>query len=168
MHPRLEKRWKDLEDRRVALVQRVTDLPATRRGNRPADGTFSPVEVIQHFALVEKGNVAYMRKAPPASLLGQNPKPSFIFHKTLKSMRDPNKAVATLPSMRPKSGSSLEGAAQLWEEMRVETSGYLGQVRDPHDPMVRFNILFGLASAWDYLDLLEAHTYYHEQRFPKV
>jgi hypothetical protein len=168
MHPQLEKRWKSLENRREVLVERVSALPEVRRNHRPPDGTFSPIELIQHFALAEAGNLEFMRKAPPKSLVGLNPKPTFFFHRTVESLRSPSKAVATLPSMKPKSPATLELAAERWAEVRVETGEFLEQVRDPHDAMVRFNIMFGLASASDYLDLLEAHTLYHEERFPKV
>lgn len=168
MHPDLAKRFEALEIRRKALVKRVRDLPPDKQTAKPDPKSFSPADVIMHMALAEQGNVGFMRKTPPSVLQGKKPKTTFIFRKTVQMMQDPRKAVGTMPYMVPSGKETLAEADKAWSEIRKQTAGYLEQVSSPDDPLVKFLFVFGLGSASDYLTLIEAHTTYHEQRFPVV
>ncbi len=168
MHPALEKRFRDLEERRRKLVGRVRELPQDKQNLKPDANHFSPAEMIMHMAMAEQFDVAFMRKNPPSTLTGKKPKVTFIFRKTVADMQNPVKEVRTLGAMVPKGACSLTEAETAWEEVRSDTKEYLEQVEGPDAPMVKFMFFFGLASASDYLTLIEAHHTYHEQRFPKV
>ena len=168
MHPEVAKRFEGIENRRKAIVKRVQALPADKQAARPDGKGFSPIEVIQHFALAEEGNVKFLRKAPPESLQGKKAHVTAIFRFTVRSMANPVKAVSTVGYMIPKTTVSLDEAAKSWETIRKETAFYLEQVRSPTDPFIKFLFFFGLGSANDYFDLMEAHLTYHEARFPQV
>lgn len=168
MNPDVAKRFEAIEKRRKALVDRVRALPLDRQNAKPGGKGFSPVEVIQHFALAEGGNVKFLRKTPPETLQGKKAHVTGIFRFTVKSMVNPVKAVQTVGYMVPKATVTIDEAAKQWEEVRKETAFYLEQVKSPTDPFIKFLFFFGLGSANDYFDLMEAHLTYHEARFPQV
>jgi hypothetical protein len=168
MHPEIAKRFEAIEKRRKVLVDRVRALPLDRQNAKPGGKGFSPVEVIQHFALAEAGNVKFLRKTPPETLQGRKAHVTGIFRFTVRSMANPVKAVGTVGTMVPKNAVTVEEADRQWEEVRKETAFYLEQVKSPTDPFIKFLFFFGLGSANDYFDLMEAHLTYHEARFPSV
>jgi len=168
MHQELARRFAALEDRRHKLVARVRALPADKQTQKPDANHFSPAEVIMHMALAEEFDVDFMRKTSPANLKGRKPHVTFIFRKTVAMMQNPVKESRTLGAMVPRGAPSLTEAETAWEEVRQDTAQFLEQVEKPSDPMVKFMFFFGLASASDYLTLIEAHHTYHERRFPTV
>lgn len=168
MHPEIDRRFKAIEDRRHAMVARVRALPKDKQSLKPDENHFSPVEVIMHMALAEQFDMAFVRKAPPETLKGKKPKMTFIFRKTVEMMAKPVREVRTMGAMVPKGVESLTEADTAWDEVRRETAEYLEKLESPQDPLVKFLFFFGLASASDYLTLIEAHMTYHEQRFPQV
>ena len=168
MHPDLAKRFAALEERRHKLVARVRALPHDKQTLKPDANHFSPAEVIMHMALAEQFDVGFMRKNPPSMLKGKKAHVTFIFRKTVSMMQNPVKEARTLGAMIPRGGCSLTEAETAWEEVRQETVPFLEQVEKPDDPMVKFMFIMGIASASDYLTLIEAHQTYHEQRFPQV
>ncbi len=168
MHPQIESRFEGIEARRKALTDRVWALPKELQNKKPTNGSFSPAEVIMHMALAEEGNVKFLRKNPPSSLKGKNPHTTFIFKGTVQKMANPSKPLATVGYMIPKTAVDLDAADQKWAGIRQETKGYLEEVETPDQPFIKFLFFFGLGSASDYLDLMEGHMTYHEQRFPAV
>ena len=166
MHPDLQKRFDGIEERRRALVTRVRALPDDKQGTKPGPNQFSPIEVIAHFALAEDSNNNFMRKTPPSSLRGKKPKVTFIFRHVVRSMQNPAKPLGTPPYMIPKTDVDLNEVDRKWGEAREELRGFLGQVENPSDPLCKFLFFFGLASADDFLTLIESHLTYHEHRFP--
>ena len=166
MHPEIQTRFNALEERRKKLVQRVRALPKDKQNLKKDPRTFSAVEMLMHMALAEQGNIEFLKKNPPETLKGKKTKMTFIFRKTLSLMEQPTKPIATVGAMVPKEKVSLDDAARAWKEVREETAAYLEKVESPDDPFIKFLFYFGLGSANDYFALLEAHTTYHEQRFP--
>jgi hypothetical protein len=165
MNGAIKKRFDALETRREAFTDRVRALTPEKQNAKPAKG-FSPVELLTHFALVEAGNLEYLRKDPPRTLTGRTPKTRFMYRKVVSSMQSAQKQIGTLPSMKPKGKFTFESGARQWGVARAELSGFLEQVDDPQDPFCQFMFLFGLASADEYLTLMEAHMHYHEVLFP--
>ena len=165
MHPEIAKRFEGIEQRRKALVARVKALPPDKQNQKPDPKSFSPAEVIMHMALAEASNVGFMKKHPPRTLKGKKPRMTFIFRKTVSSMQNPIKLLATVPYMVPKGTVILAEADKAWAEVRKETAGFLEQVNGPNEPFIKFLFIFGLGSASDYLTLMEAHLTYHESRF---
>ncbi len=166
MHKDIKARFDAIEKRRKALVQRVQKLSADQQQARPNPRAFSPAEVIKHFALAEESNLNFLRKHPPETLTGRKPKVTFIFRKTVEMMNNPKKEIATVGYMIPKGTVDLDEADHHWAAVRHEVGKYFETIQDPKDPMVRFLFFFGLASASDFLDLIESHHTYHEERFP--
>jgi hypothetical protein len=166
VNPEIAKRFEGIETRRKALVKRVRDLPTDKQNLKPSAKEFSPVEVIQHMVLAERGNVAFLTKSPPPTLKGKRPKTTFLFRVTVAKLQNPTKPLATVKYMVPTGPVDLEKAAKDWESVRQETAGFLEQVERPDEPFIKFLFFFGLGSASDYLSLLGAHLTYHEQRFP--
>lgn len=166
MLPEISKRWKDLEDRRAKFVARVRALPVEKQNQKPTPKLFSAAEVVQHFAQAEDYDLAFLRKTPPSSLASRVAKPTFIFRKTISMMENPVRSVATAPAMVPRGAVDLDKAEKNWDTARQELEKYFDEVTDARAPMVKFNFLFGLVSAADFLSLLESHMHYHEVRFP--
>jgi hypothetical protein len=166
MHPQIAERFEALELRRNVFVERVRALPPDKLDKTPGKGFFSPLEVVQHFAIAEEYDLTFLRKTPPSALKGKKPHVTFIFENAVKKMQRPEFPVATFGAMRPKGKTSLDHADKKWQTVRAEMAKYFEQVEKPSDPMVNFLFFFGLASAHDFLRLLEAHMTYHESRFP--
>ncbi|MEQ1823511.1 MAG: DinB family protein [Fimbriimonadaceae bacterium] len=166
MNAEIESRFNKLEERRQALVARVRALSPEKQQAKPSPKEFSPAEVLMHFFLAEDSNVAFLRKTPPSSLKGKTPKMTFIFRKTVASMEQPTKAIATVGYMIPKGTTNVDEADQKWATSRADLKGFLEKVENPKDPFCKFLFFFGLASADDYLRLMESHMTYHEARFP--
>lgn len=166
MQAELAKRFAALEKRRIALVKRVKALPAETQVTKRSAAEFSPAEMIMHMAITEHGNLVFLQKTPLSALKGKTPKTTFFFKGTVAKMQDPTKPTPTLPFMIPKGPVDVDVAAQSWEAARSQIRGYLEKAESPEAAFIKFHFVFGTASASDLLDLLEAHTTYHEKRFP--
>lgn len=166
MNSELKKRFENLEHRREAMVDRVRALSPERQKARRDPNAFSPLEVIQHFALAEEGNLKFLRENPPPMLQDKKPKTRFVYRMVVKQLRSADKMIRTLPSMVPKAAGTLDHADRQWAVAREELAVFLEQVDEPDEPFCKFSMLFGLGSADDYLRLMEAHMHYHEKRFP--
>ena len=117
-----------------------------------------------HMALAEKVDLVQLKKSPPESFRGESAKPSFIFPRAVKRMREAKK-MGTFKSMTPPPGGTLESASNEWEQAMASIRDYFERVTDPNATMIKL-FLFGRLSALDFLSLLEAHCQYHEIRFP--
>lgn len=168
MHPEIAKRFQAIEARRTAFVERVRTLSPEQQVTRPSGKGFSPIEVVMHFALAERSNVALMRKNLPPALEGRKPKTTFLFRTTVAKMSNPTKPLATVGYMIPKGQPTLEEAEKAFESVRKETAEVLEMVKDPDQPFIKFLFFFGIGSAFDYFELIESHMTYHEVRFPQV
>ena len=168
MHPTIQKRFDALEARRATLVARVEALTPEQQIQRPDPKAFSPAEVIQHLAMTEEFDLGFLRTNPPPTIKDRKPHVTFIFNRTLNQMKLPVKRIGTPPMLVPKGVITLAQAESQWEAARVELRGFFEQAEEPDDAFIKFNFLFGTASATELLAFLEAHMTYHEQRFPKV
>lgn len=166
MNPEIEKRFDALEARRVALIERVRQLPAEQQKQKPANGGFSPSDVIQHFVLAEGSNLNFLKKASPSSLKGRTPKVTFIFRSTLKSLQSASKALPGPGGFMPKTHVDVETSAKAWAEIRSQYRAYLEQAENMHSPFIKFLFFFGLPSVEQWFEFYEAHMHYHETRFP--
>ena len=168
MNTEIKKRFEALEARRQALTTRVRAMTPEQQNAHPDPKAFSPIEVIKHFSLAENGNLQFLRNTPPVSLQGQKTKLRFAYHKVLKSMESADRFVGTLPYMVPHGALTIEDADRSWAAARAELAGFLEPMDAVDDPFCKFMFLFGTGSVGDYLALMEAHTHYHEVRFPAV
>ena len=164
MHPDLQKRFDDLEVCRAAYVDRVRAMPADKQKERGPGGSFSPLEVVKHFAIAESGNNGFLRKAPPPTLKGRKVKYGFAYKNALTGMQNPTKPIGTPPMFVPKGQFTLDDADREWANARKELAGYLEQAETPDAPFIKFLFFFGILSAADYLEFTEAHMTYHESR----
>ncbi|HTQ08685.1 MAG TPA: DinB family protein [Fimbriimonadaceae bacterium] len=168
MNEQIAKRFRALEERRHNLVARVKALPLDKQTRKPDENRFSPTELIMHMALAEQYDLALVKHHPPVTLKGRKPHVTWLFRKAVNSMQNPTREMPTFGPMVPKGAFSLLEADTAWEEVRQETAKFLEQVEQPSDPFMKHKFFFGLASASDYLTLIEAHLTYHERRFPIV
>jgi hypothetical protein len=166
MHPEVARRFEDLEKRRLAFTKKVEALPKEKQDAKPRPGEFSPAEVVMHLAITEHGNVVFLKKTAPALLAGKKPKITFLYKRTVSKMQDPSSPVPTLPFMIPKGPVDLDQAIAAWAGARAEIEKFLEEAKTPSEAFIKFNFVFGTASASQFLDLLEAHMNYHEKRFP--
>jgi hypothetical protein len=164
MHPDLAARFAKLEERRHAMVKRVEALPVERQ-NTPADPkSFSPAETIMHMALAEEHDLVQMRKRPPSDFAARKRRTSFIYRFALGALRNVKRS-PTMKDMVPTPGARLADGVKRWEEVRVEMAKFLEQAPSPDAAFCKL-FPFGILSASDLLDLLEAHTHYHETILP--
>lgn len=162
----IQARFDALETKRKAMVERVRALPTEKQCLHPTPKDFSPVEVVMHMALAEQVDLDLMDKKPPASLAGKRAKPRFTFRWVVGSMRKAKRS-PTMGSMVPKPDITLEEAETRWEEVRTRIRAHLDPLPGPDAPACK-HPFFGLLSAADLLDLLDAHQHYHDVRFPNV
>lgn len=166
MLPEIGSRLGKLEQRRVALVNRVRALSPEQRNMRRDKNAFTAAEVVEHFALIEHFNCVFLDRAEPKTLHGQKVALRLIGKMAIKGMQDTAKGVQTLPQAVPTGTLILEESAERWEGARRKLGVYLEQVTDPDAAFIKMMWLFGTLSAKMYLDLVEIHMTYHEARFP--
>lgn len=166
MEASIKKRFDALEDRRVAFMGRVRALTPEQQAAQPAPGLFSPAEVVKHFALVENGNLQFLRNTPPSTLKDRKPRVGFIFNQVVKAGQSASKRLPTLPYMIPREAVDLDAAGKEWAAARAELTTYLEAVQAPDKAFCKFTFFFGLASADQFLTIMESHMHYHEVWFP--
>jgi hypothetical protein len=166
MIPVIAQRLEALEQRRVALVDRVRALPPQQQTAHPDAKSFSPLEVVAHLALSEQVHVDRMRTLGPKELIGKQSKTTFVFRMILDRMNRAQKSPA--PSMVvPEARVPLETSARSWEYARKELALILNNIKYVDDPVEQY-FLFGTLSAGDLLSLFEAHLHYHEVHLPQA
>lgn len=166
MESGLQSRFDELESKRKAMLERVHALPAERQTAHPGPKEFSPVEVLMHMALAEEVDLVMMDKTPPSSLAGKRAKPRFMYRWAVNGMRKA-KRMPTMGQMVPKPGVSLEEAETKWSEVRSRIAAHLESLPGLDAPACK-HPFFGVLSAADLLNLLDAHQHYHDTRFPGV
>lgn len=167
MRKAIEDRYKALEVRREAMIERVRALDESRRDLKPEQG-FSPVGVIEHIALMEEFNVGFLDLLPPERLSGEKTVIRVLGKMVFKGLSDPTKYMGrTLPAAIPKGTTGIETATVHWTSVRTRLWNHFQSVSDPDAAFIKMDWLFGTLSANQYLDLVEAHMRYHEVRFPK-
>lgn len=164
----IKLRFDNLEKRRLTLVERVRAMSETEQQSPPRPNSFTPAEVIKHFAMIESFNAAFLDKNPPRTLSGQKTALRFFGNFAMNGMKDTVKGVSSLPQATPKGEVDLEAAAAEWEAVRVKLRSYFEQVTDADAAFIKMMWLFGTLSANMYLDLMETHTHYHEVRLERV
>lgn len=117
-----------------------------------------------HMALAEEVDLQMMDQRPPGSFSCRKAKPTFFFRWALKRMWKA-KSMPTTGQMVPKPGTSLDEACRKWEEVRLQTAAHLDGVTSLDAPVCK-HPFFGLMSAGNLIELFEAHTHYHNARFP--
>lgn len=164
MQPDVKTQWDQVEAAKQALVERVQALPEAQRNQKPDPKSFSPIEVLMHMALAEEVDLLMMDQRPPSSFAGRRAKPSLFFRWGVKSMWKA-KSMPTAGQMVPKPGTTFEDACQKWEEVRTRTAAHLDGLPSLEAPACK-HPFFGLMSAGNLIELFEAHTHYHNARFP--
>lgn len=164
MQPDVQEKWDHVEASRTALVERVRALPEAQRTAKPDPKAFSPVELLMHMALAEEVDLLMMDQRPPSGFAGRRAKPTFFLRWALKSMWKA-KSMPTTGQMVPKPGTTFEEACGKWEEVRSRTAAHLEGLPSPDAPVCK-HPFFGLMSAGNLMELFEAHTHYHNARFP--
>ncbi len=163
MEASLAERFEALENRRVALVERVRALPPDKQDAKQGSA-FSARELIAHMGISDTVSLKRIAKRPPSTLKGKATKPSFLYRKIVADL-EKAKGIPAPPDMRPKGDVDLDQASKQWEDARAGMRKYLDECAKPETPILKFFIL-GTISASELLTLLEAHHHYHETRFP--
>jgi hypothetical protein len=166
MDSTIQRRFEALEARRAAMVAKVDAMPLEQQTKRPDGKGFSPVQVIQHMAITEEFDLTFLRNNPPPTIKDRKVRVTFIFNRTLKQMESLEKRIPTPPMLVPRGDMVLATTAGRWSAARVELRGFFEQAEDPHEAFIKFNFLFGTASADQLLTFLEGHMTYHEHFFP--
>lgn len=164
MDAEIKSQWDGLENRRLAMVKRVRELPKDRQSHRISADTFTPVELIMHMALSDEVTLRRIRKHPASALAGVSPKPTLMY-KIIVSGMNAGRRVPAPPNMKPEASVSLDEADRKWEDVRKELKTCLETVSAP-GTVVQKTFLFGRLSALDLLALIESHHNYHERYFP--
>jgi hypothetical protein len=157
-----------MEDRRSAIIDKVRAMDDTKQHTKPETGGFSPVEVIEHFALMESFNADFLDRTPPETLSSEKTAIRVMGKMVLKGLKDPSKYMGnTLPAAVPRSNVGIETAAVHWGAVRSRLRNHFQGVTDPDAAFIKMMWFFGTLSANQYLELLESHLDYHEKRMPK-
>jgi len=164
MEAQIKSKWDGLEQRRLAMVQRVRDLPSDRQNIRPDAHSFTPVELLMHMAMSDAVTIERIKKHPVSALNGVAPKPTFLY-KIIVSGMNAGRRVPAPPNMKPEGQFSLDEAAKKWESVRRELSTYFEMASTP-DTVVQKSFMFGRLSASNLLALIESHHNYHDRYFP--
>lgn len=155
--------FRELEVRRAELMSEFAGWPPSRLRFRPAPGTWSVVEVLDHIVKAESGTVADVRAGlqnPQA--LGDVERPGIAaLDRALRS--DQKFTVpASAASIHPDAQTTFADVASRWEHARAQFRSLLGTL-SPKD--THCGVFHHPSAGWmtvaDGLDYFAAHLYHH-------
>ncbi|MBS1706945.1 MAG: DinB family protein [Armatimonadetes bacterium] len=158
------QRWTELEERRIALGERVRAMPEGQRTTPPFRGALAPDSTILHMAIVDEFYPPLLEAGQKSGIVGQAAKPNFMHRFAVRRM-NAVKSIPTPGSLAPSSGLDLEAAINRWAEVRSRIEPFVHQA--PYERAALKHPFFGLLSLSDLLDVMEAHQTYHEHRLSK-
>lgn len=159
----LEDRIAISETIRTNLIQRVSALSPEEQQSRANPGDFSPIEMLEHMALVEGLNASFIESSIANGAIKKAAKPNFIYRFVMKGMRG-GKRVPTDKQFIPSEVVSFESATANWNSARSQIIEHLRQ--NAEHPTAIKHKYFGRLSSFQLLDLLYSHCEYHDHFFP--
>lgn len=129
----VQERWETLEEEQQQLIKTLSKYSNERLNQKPADGGWSPMEVIQHLIVAEKGSFSYIQKK-----LSFNPKfkkvgllqdlksglYTLLFRMPIK-VKAPIKSLTEFPAF-----SDFEETIEKWNASRVDFKNLLNNFDD--------------------------------------
>ena len=129
MLPELTRALHRLERRKAAMLQMLQDWPAGNLNLRPAPGSWSAAQVIDHIARVEDGILQTVKAnlEQPHPLTRDDRVGSLIVRCVMRSPLKV-KVPASAPAMIPGESASMADATARWAEARERWRTLLGDV----------------------------------------
>ncbi|MBL8048396.1 MAG: DinB family protein [Chthonomonas sp.] len=162
MYDRFAQKLDRLNAQKQRLIDMVWAVPDSQRVLHPKDGSFSPVEMLMHMALLESNYADILDETPIGRYEGSVAKPGFIYNFVLKRMKEA-KASPAPKQTTPKWVPGVDEAIKEWDKQRERLTKHL-EVAKPAEIWVIAKPL-GKMSADHALDLMAAHHHYHIERF---
>lgn len=159
----LEERIAISETIRTNLIHRVQKLSPEQQVSHVNPGDFSPVEMLAHMALVEGLNASFIEPSIVNGAVNKNAKPNIIYRFVMKGMKG-GKRVPTDKQFIPNEEVSFESATENWNSARNQIMDHVR--KNSEHPTAIKHKFFGRLSAFQLLDLLDAHCEYHDHFFP--
>ncbi len=163
----VQNRWKNLQKEQQELLEKLSKHSNEQLNKKPADGGWSPMEVIQHLVIAETGTLKYIQKK--LSFDPKLEKTGFIqtmkyllfvvFFRSPIKIKAPVKAIAEFPDFADFTATTNE-----WNEARVEFENWLQKAPDTlWDKQVFKHPLMGRIS----INHTVAFFYEHQRRHIK-
>jgi hypothetical protein len=159
----LEERIAISETIRTNLIHRVQKLSPGQQVSHANPGDFSPVEMLEHMALVEGLNASFIESSIMNGAVKKKAQPNIIYRFVMKRIKG-RKRVPTTPQFIPKRNVSFESATENWNSARNRIIDHVR--KNSEQPTAIKHKFFGRLSAFQLLDLLDAHCEYHDHFFP--
>ena len=155
--------FRELEDRRAALIAEFTGWSFRRLCFRPSPGAWSVVEVLDHIVKAESGTIEDVRLGlRDPHVLGDEERPGIAaLDRALRSDRT-FKVPAEAAAIYPDDQTTLSEIAERWEEARSALRSLL-ETLVPYD--LRCGVFYHPFAGWmtvvEVLDHFSAHLYHH-------
>lgn len=162
MHQAIDARFQALENRRRALIASVRALPEAKQTAKASRKEFSPVETIMHMAEADQIYVDELKRTPPTILKARSAHPTFVFRRVVSTL-NAGTTVPAIGKLDTKTSATIDEGAAAWDQTAAALATFLQQIESPEAAFVK-RFPFGVMSAADLLELLEAHMSYHEAR----
>jgi uncharacterized damage-inducible protein DinB len=129
----VQERWETLEKEQQQLIKTLSKYSNERLNQKPTDGGWSPMEVIQHLIIAETGTLKYIQKKlsfnPKLEKSGLTQNLKYlgfkIFFRSSIKIKAPVKAIIIFPEF-----SDFEETIDEWYQARKDFKNWLQNVPD--------------------------------------
>jgi uncharacterized damage-inducible protein DinB len=156
----VQEHFDKLEKGRLALLQKVSHLPAELVTRKPGPDRWSILEDVQHLVLAEQ------RTVPGAGSISDSDEKNPDMLKVVLKVLDQDVAVDVPdPAMMPGGEAGLEDLIQDWEQVRKRLHEFLANC-GPEDlgKPVSIHPVTGTLNVVDLLHLIDSHFNHHRRR----
>lgn len=167
----IQTRWADLQKEQQELISTLSKYSNERLNQKPADGGWSPMEVIQHLIVSEIGTLNYIQKKlsfnpkfKKAGLL-QDIKSGFynVFFRLPFKVKAPIKALTDFPEY-----SDFEETTKNWDNLRTDFKTLLDNLDDSlWDKQVFNHPVIGRISIYHTVAFFYEHQHRHIKQILK-
>jgi uncharacterized damage-inducible protein DinB len=168
MPPRAQNLLTRIDRQRRTVLAEVGALSAERLMFRPAPGSWSALDVVEHLVKVEEGIVSRVRKREPRTWReAARAKASLglmsVYFALGRKFKVPTQAVL------PLGGTTLADLSQRWEESQTALRSSIEQLapREHALPMMRHPVL-GLLTAAETLTFVLRHIAHHHRQIARI
>lgn len=156
-----------------ALFQRWGAFSDQQLNQQPADGGWSPVQVMHHLILAEGGSLKYVKKKlsfnPELKKAGLSAAFRYWMIKLYFALPLKFKAPAVVGDDALPENASLEATRQAWTAVRQELGAYLRELPEEHFEQVIYKHPFaGRMTLQGMLGFFDAHLRRHSKQIERA
>ncbi|MFT5832516.1 MAG: hypothetical protein ACI97N_000127 [Cognaticolwellia sp.] len=168
----VKTRFEKIEKDRIALMQELSKYSEKQLNTKPADGGWSPMQVLHHLIQAEQGSLLYIKKKlsfkPELKTAAIINDIRFMFFKTAFNLPFKIKAPAVVADNLPET-ADFKSTQETWNKTRQTFHSWLETVDDDlWNKLIFKHPIMGRISIFHTLGFFEEHTKRHTNQIRKA